>query len=371
MAFTYDGGDWARIQNGQIQLKNADGSWSYAGTPEHAESMSYVQKAADSSEVDKLIAYARAGGTLNAEQQAFLANPLLGMDSFGQGGRWGEINLFDNQFSPQQAGALMQFGVPAQLSDADKAAGSHFNWYESPAQQSARDDDGGLFGGGLGSILALAALAYGGYGLLGGLGEGAALASADAMGGLGSLASQWAALEGTPTLVMGGDLAAGGLGAFASEAGFGGLEAAATGLETGYGINGDLTLEQFLTSPDSVTGLEGFGGSQGIPAMDTLGSTSWLESAANSLKHGDTSWLTSSVSPTQLKSVLSKALGGGSTPAKTAKTAAGATGGAGGINIFNTGGDDSGLADAMKIFSGGRSGMDSMVQAMSQSGKGN
>ena len=61
---------------------------------------------------------------------------------------------------------------------------------------------------------------------------------------------------------------------------------------------------------------------------------------------------------------------GGAGGGGSAGTGTGA-GGAGGINIFNAGGDDSGLADAMKIFSGGRSGMDSVVQAMSQSGKGN
>lgn len=199
----------------------------------------------------------------------------------------------------------------------------------------------------------------------------------DLAGNLGALGSTTGGAGLTGTIPGLGTLTAEGVLLPAAGGAAGALGAAegvatATGLETGFGPNGDLTLEQFLTSPDSVTGLEGFGGSQGIPAMDTLGSTSWLESAVNSLKHGDTSWLTSSVSPTQIKSVLSKALGDGSTPAKTgtAKTAAGA-GGAGGINIFNTGGDDSGLADAMKIFSGGRSGMDSVVQAMSQSGKGN
>lgn len=206
----------------------------------------------------------------------------------------------------------MMYGFNKAPSEMDPS--QYMNW----AVQNGWNEPSRSDGMTLGEALLMMGGAAIGAGALNGLGgAGAATAAASP----GSLAAEWAALEGTPTLVMGGDLAAGGLGAFASEAGF--------------------------------------------------GSTSWLESAVNSLKHGDTSWLTSSVSPTQLKSVLSKALGGGSTPAKTAKTAAGATGGAGGINIFNTGGDDSGLADAMKIFSGGRSGMDSMVQAMSQSGKGN
>ena len=188
MAWTYDNQDWARFNNGQIELKNTDGSWSAAGTPEHSESAGYVTTAANSPEVDKLIAYARSGGTLNPEQQAFLANPLLGMDSYGQGSRWGgSLNLFDNQFSPQQAGALSISGLSSYLTPEQLAAGQQFVQQESPAAQSARDDDGGLFGGDLGKLAMLAAAIYTGGaagGLWGGLGEGAALAAGDAMAGL-------------------------------------------------------------------------------------------------------------------------------------------------------------------------------------------
>jgi hypothetical protein len=215
MAWTYDNQDWARFNNGRIELKNADGSWSAAGTPEHSESAGYVTTAANSPEVDKLVAYARAGGTLNPEQQAFMANPLLGMDSFGQSGRWGgSQNLFDNSFDPQQSGALQQFGLSSYVPQQYLAAGQQFNQEQSPAAQSARDDSGGLFGGmDIGTLAMLAAAIYTGGaagGLWGGLGEGAALAGAGEAATLGSLGS------GT----MGVNLA--GLGSYGTTAGMAG-----------------------------------------------------------------------------------------------------------------------------------------------------
>ena len=76
----------------------------------------------------------------------------------------------------------------------------------------------------------------------------------------------------------------------------------------GYGPGGNLTLDQFLTSPDSITGLEGFGGSQGIPGMDTLGSTSWLESAYNTLK-------ANGLSPTDALRAAKAVMGGDSSGA--------------------------------------------------------
>lgn len=199
MGWTYDGGDWARIDNGQLQLKSVDGSWLYAGRPEHAESLSYVTRAADDPEVDKLVAYARANPAgLNAEQSAFLANPVLGFDSFGQGYRWGALNLFDGAFSDQQAGALLLTGGTSYLSDADRAAGAAFVERESAKAQAARNDEGGMLGlGEVFDMVALAAAAYFGgaaLGAWGGAGEAAAassLASADAMAGIG--ASAWAA----------------------------------------------------------------------------------------------------------------------------------------------------------------------------------
>ena len=192
MAWTYDNQDWARVNGGRIELKNADGTWSASGTPEHAESMSYVQNAANSPEVDKLIAYARSGGTLNPEQQAFMANPLLGMDSYGQGNmRWGgALNLFDNQFSPQQAGGLSISGLSQYLTPEQLAAGQQFVQQESPAAQSARDDSGGF---GLMELAMLAAAVYSGGAALGAWGAGAG-AAAGATTASGMLATQSAAL---------------------------------------------------------------------------------------------------------------------------------------------------------------------------------
>lgn len=208
MAWSFDGGDWARVTNGRIEFKNADGSWSaWWQVPEHAESLSYVQRAVDDPQVDQLIAYQRAGGSLNAEQSAFFANPLVGLDSFGQGYRWGAINLFDNAFSPQQAGAVMQFGVPATLTAADVSAGKQFNFDQSPAEQAKRSGGDGFLGmGSMFDAVALAAAAYFGGGALGLWGgeavaagvDASALASADlvaadSMAGLipGSQVSAW------------------------------------------------------------------------------------------------------------------------------------------------------------------------------------
>jgi hypothetical protein len=128
--------------------------------------------------------------------------------------------LFDNKFNPQQAGALMQTGGGNYLSPSDLASGGNFNFEQSAAEQHKRSggDDG------FGNIATLALLAAGGYGLgsLAGLwGAGAGAAAGAAVPG--SIAAQWAALEGAPTLMMGGELAAGGAGAFASDLGFAGL----------------------------------------------------------------------------------------------------------------------------------------------------
>jgi hypothetical protein len=345
MAWTYDNQDWARFNNGRIELKNADGSWSVSGTPEHSESAGYVTTAANSPEVDKLVAYARAGGTLNPEQQAFMANPLLGMDSFGQSGRWGgSQNLFDNSFDPQQSGALQQFGLSSYVPQQYLAAGQQFNQEQSPAAQSARDDSGGLFGGmDIGQLAMLAAAIYSGGaagGLWGGLGEGAALAGAGEAATLGSLGSGTmgvnlaglggygttagmagalgSGLSGTTLASLGLDAAAlGGMGA----AGAGALSSAGS---TGGGMfdwldaAGNLDVDAFLqaTGPGGEYANLIPGGAEGIPGMDTLGSTSWLESAMNSLKNGDTSWLSSDGS-SAIKNLLGGSSSGGTDLMKT------------------------------------------------------
>jgi hypothetical protein len=139
-------GSWSRIHNGSLELKNADGSWSYAGTPPHSESMGYVSKAVNDPGVNRLIMLSRTNPkALNNEHKAFMSNPIAGFDTFGQAGRWGKIDLFDNVFSEQQAGALLQTGGSAFLSASDKAAGAAFNERESAAAQSARAGGGFSF----------------------------------------------------------------------------------------------------------------------------------------------------------------------------------------------------------------------------------
>jgi hypothetical protein len=102
-------------------------------------------------------------------------------------------------------GAATYFGLPAMFGEGALGLGGAEIF--GPAMES------GLMG--------TTAMGAGlGYGLeLGGEGVGAGLAGSTAAAP-GSIAAQWAGLEGTPTLVMGGDVAAGGLGGFASEAGF-------------------------------------------------------------------------------------------------------------------------------------------------------
>lgn len=158
MGWSFDGGDWARIADGRAEFRNADGTWSVAAAPEHAESLSYLTRAVDDPAVDKLVAYQRAGGSLNAEQEAFFSNPLIGLDSFGQGYRWGAIDLFDAQFSAQQSGALLQTGGGVYLTDADKAGGAAFNQEQSPAAQAARSGSDSF-----GDFLTIAAMAVAAY----------------------------------------------------------------------------------------------------------------------------------------------------------------------------------------------------------------
>lgn len=266
----------------------------------------------------------------------------------------------------------MMYGFNKAPSEMDPS--QYMNW----AVQNGWNEPSRSDGMTLGEALLMMGGAAIGAGALNGLGgAGAATAAASP----GSLAAEWAALEGTPTLVMGGDLAAGGLGAFASEAGFGGLETlAGSEFVDPLGGAGEVVDSNFYFDD------WGVGSNAAGDMVDAAGNRAWQDVAAETLRDlgipretaakmvtGLSSSITSITDPKNAKQLISKALGGGSAPTKTgtAKTAAGATGGAGGINIFNAGGDDSGLADAMKIFSGGRSGMDSMVQAMSQSGKGN
>lgn len=181
---------WAGGAGQPVEYKRPDGTWVSGGAPEHAESAAYLQRAFADPQVEQLFKYAyEHPESLNNEQKSFMANPVLALDSVGQGSRWGNLNLFDDKFNPQQAGGLLQTGGSGYLSDADKSAGAAFNFEQSPAEQSKRDDDGGF--GDLLPMIALVGLgiATGGFGLLGagaGAGSAGALAAADAMAGIGA-----------------------------------------------------------------------------------------------------------------------------------------------------------------------------------------
>lgn len=91
--------------------------------------------------------------------------------------------------------------------------------------------------------------------------------------GAGSLAAEWAALDGTSTLVMGGELAAGGAGAFADAAGFAGL--GAEGAAAAEYAKAGVMPEGFGMTPEG-----------SVAAMDTLGSTNFFESALGTAANG-------------------------------------------------------------------------------------
>lgn len=197
---------WNGQAGSPVYYKNAAGQWINGGAPEHGESASYVQRAANDPQVQRLFEInATNPGALNNEQKSFISNPMLGMDSFGQGVRWGALDLYDDKFNAQQAGGLMLSGGSQYLSEADKAAGGQFIQDESPAAQSARDDSGG-FGDFL-PILVLAGIgiATGGFGLAGAAAEGAALTgieagvmtAAEAAAAETAAMSAWAAAPGT------------------------------------------------------------------------------------------------------------------------------------------------------------------------------
>jgi len=148
-SWNFDGGDWARQNEaGTAQFKNLDGTWSDVGRGAHSESQGYINTAVNDPNVDKLVAYQRANpNNLNNEQTAFFSDPIGMLDSYGQGSRWGLQDLFDNQFSPQQAGYLSQTGGNKYLSPSDVSSGNDFNFRESAGEQAKRANaNGGLFG---------------------------------------------------------------------------------------------------------------------------------------------------------------------------------------------------------------------------------
>ena len=254
---------WGGGAGQPVEYKRPDGTWVSGGAPEHAESASYLQKAFADPQVEQLFKYAyEHPESLNNEQKSFMANPMMGLDSVGQGARWGDLNLFDDKFNSQQAGGLLQTGGSGYLSDADKSAGAAFNFEQSPAEQSKRAEAEGGFGDLL-PIIALVGLgiATGGFGLLGagaGAGSAGALAAADAMAGIGALEFSGGALAGMSA-------GASGLAAADAMAGIGATEAmgAGSGLISSIGTNAAIGAgKSLVTGGDPLEGaiLGGIGG---------------------------------------------------------------------------------------------------------------
>lgn len=186
---------WGGLAGQTIYIKQSDGSWAGVGAPEHAESASYVQRAVDDGGLLGFLKFAFDNpASLNTEQRAFMANPLLGLDSYGQGYRWGGIDLFDNAYSPQQAGALLQRGYASYLAPTDIQAGQAFNFEQSPAEQSKRagGDDW------LGTLMTAAAVAAAAWFAAPYLGFGEAAAATAA----GEAAAATAAAEFVPVGAM-------------------------------------------------------------------------------------------------------------------------------------------------------------------------
>lgn len=113
---------------------------------------------------------------------------------------------------------------------------------------------------------AFGAGAFNGMGAAGGTGQAAATAAASP----GSLAAEWATLEGTPTLVMGGDVAAGGLGAFTSADGFAGAPTFVDdAMQQGTGLNSPDTPWNTLNRTLNQTLAENPMLKQGLDALKT------------------------------------------------------------------------------------------------------
>lgn len=264
---------WGGEAGQPVEYKRPDGTWVSGGAPEHAESAAYLQRAFSDPQVEQLFKFAyEHPESLNNEQKSFMANPMLGLDSVGQGARWGNLNLFDDKFNAQQAGGLLQTGGSGYLSDSDKSAGAAFNFEQSPAEQSKRAEADGGFGDLL-PMIALAALAiYAGpaaFGAMGGA-EAGALAAADAMAGIGALEFSGGALAATSA-------GASGLAAADAMAGIGATEAmgAGSGLLSSIGTNAAIGAgKSLVTGGDPLEGavLGGIGGA--ISGSGVLGDLS-------------------------------------------------------------------------------------------------
>ena len=357
---------WDGGPGSPIYYKQPDGSWRNVGAPEHWESASYVSNALQDPQIERVLAlYNAAPQMLNNEQQAFISAGMGGLDSFGQGYRWGYQNLSDNVFDPQQAGYLLQSGFANYLSEADKQAGTQFNYDQSPAQQSARDDDGGMFGDLAPLLLAGAGLYFGlpalgealGGSLLGGeaalaagAAEGTALGSGiSAGGGLGITGAGGTGLTGSiaglGSVGTGGAITSAGLlgsgltlgeiaGATGLLSGIGGAaETAALGSgisSTAGGVTGltgsatgSLTAGN-LGALGATTGAAGLTGA--IPGIGTLTAAGMLIPAA-----GGAAIPLASASPSVLSSIASWASDLLGTPVSGAQIAGGALNAVGGL----------------------------------------
>ncbi len=145
--------------SGAFELLTSEG-WKTIGTPQHAESSYYITTALSSPVMAEFLKFAAEHpDQLNREQQLFMQNPLTSLDSYGQGFRWGENNLYDNVLTPQFAGQVIQTGDAKKLTAEEQQAGGEFNYTESAEQQAARDDDDGF----LGIALTVAAMVFAPY----------------------------------------------------------------------------------------------------------------------------------------------------------------------------------------------------------------
>lgn len=234
-----------------LQFKDPTGGLRTLGHGEHAESDSYLQAAAADPMYDRFIAYANEhAGSLTPEQQQLMT--LGGGDTWGQSKMrsWGAVDPYATDLTGHQAGTMLQAGRAGDLTPEQRQSGEYFNWYESPAQQSARSDDGGMFGslGDIGKLAMLAAAIYSGGASAGlwGAGEAAAAGLGEAALGDAALGSMGSGLTGVEltgagmygsTPLMAGELGSGLAGTTAAslggtaEAGLGStLASAASGL---------------------------------------------------------------------------------------------------------------------------------------------
>lgn len=243
------------------EIKNPDNSWRSIGSAEHSESLGYINNALANPQAEQIfkLAYDNPGG-MNSEQKAFMRDPIMGLDSLGQGSRWGDVDLFSPGMTGQQAGALMYDpNNLAYMASGDKSAGTAFLSENSADAQARKNKKGGMFGGGIAGLALMAALAY----MTGGASLGAEAGIAGAgMSGLG-------AAEATS---LAGSYVAGGEGALGLSGGaLGGMEAIDSGVANYGATPNELAGNAFeySTNPGESSGnLPGQQVAQDVPVED-------------------------------------------------------------------------------------------------------